>query len=291
MSDRSGPVQSSPDQSNFDTAVQWLVITDLDGTLLNHQSYAFDAALTAITDLQEKHIPVILNTSKTYMETISIQQMLGLSDPFIVENGSCLYLPKDQFLAPPGAVPRDNYWAVVMGVQQQGISEILQHIQLTDEQCIRLSQCSVEQAVALTGLSEAQAAQAISREFSEPLIWQADEAALQAFQKQLEAHGLTTLQGGRFLHVIGNCDKGCASTRLIECYSDRVKPKTVKIIALGDSANDAAMLAVADISIIVNSPSNHQLSKLISVDIQTKATAPEGWQEAISMVLTQLHLI
>ncbi len=286
MSDRSSPVQSSSD-----TAVQWLVITDLDGTLLNHQSYAYDAALVAITDLQEKNIPVILNTSKTYAETITIRRTLGLSDPFIVENGSCLYLPKDQFLAPPGAVSRDNYWVIVMGAQQQNISETLQHIQLTDEQCIRLSQCSVEQAVALTGLSEAQAAQAISREFSEPLIWQADEAALQVFQKQLAAHDLTTLQGGRFLHVIGDCDKGSASMRLIECYNDKVKSRTVKIIALGDSANDAAMLAVADISIIVNSPSNHQLSKLISADIQTKAAAPEGWQEAISTLLTKLQLI
>ena len=286
MSDQSIPVQSSPD-----TAVQWLVITDLDGTLLNHHSYAYDASLAAITDLQEKSIPVILNTSKTYAETINIRRALGLSDPFIVENGSCLYLPNDQFSAPPGAVSRDNYWAVVMGAQQQNISAILQHVQLTDEQCIRLSQCSVEQAVALTGLSENQAARAISREFSEPLIWQADEEALQAFQKQLEAHGLTTLQGGRFIHVIGDCDKGSTSMRLFEFYSDRVKPKTVKIIALGDSANDAAMLAIADISIIVNSPSNHQLSKLISANIQTKAAAPEGWQEAISTVLKQLHLI
>jgi mannosyl-3-phosphoglycerate phosphatase len=271
--------------------VQWLVITDLDGTLLDHHSYAYAAALTTITELQEKNIPVILNTSKTYAETITIRQTLGLCDAFIVENGSCLYLPKEQFSAPPDAVSRDDYWAIVMGAPQPEISEALQQLRLTDQQCIRLSCCSIEQAVALTGLSETQAAQAISREFSEPLIWQADDAALQAFQKQLEVYGLTTLQGGRFLHVIGDCDKGRASVRLLECYGDRVKPETVKVIALGDSANDAAMLAVADIAIIVNSPSNHQLSKLVCADILTKAAAPQGWQEGISTALTQLHLI
>lgn len=269
--------------------VQWLVITDLDGTLLNHQSYAYDASLTAITDLQDNNIPVIINTSKTYDETVAIRQTLGLSDPFVVENGSCLFLPKSQFTAPLDAELRDDYWAVVLGVRQQKITDILKNIEVTDEQCIRLSQCSVKQAVALTGLNEAQAEQAISREFSEPLIWKADEAALSVFQQQLEAHGLTTLQGGRFLHVIGDCDKGVASTRLIEYYDNSVTSKNTRIIALGDSANDAAMLTVADISIIVNSPSNHQLSKLVSADIQTESAAPEGWREAISMVQKRLH--
>jgi predicted mannosyl-3-phosphoglycerate phosphatase (HAD superfamily) len=179
------------DSSIISEDVRWLMVTDLDDTLLNHQSYAYDTSLNAITNLQDNNIPVILNTSKTYDETI---------------------------------------------------------------------------------------------EFSEPLIWKTDEASLSVFQQQLETHGLTTLQGGRFSHVIGDCDKGVASTRLIEYYDTSVKPINTRVIALGDSANDAAMLNVADISIIVNPPSNHQLSKIISADIRTEAAAPEGWREAISTV-------
>ena len=267
-----------------DENIQWLVITDLDGTLLNHHSYTLDAALNAIVILQEKSIPVILNTSKTYAETITIREKLGVTDPFIVENGSCIYLPKDQFDKHAGATSRDDYWEIIMGASQQTISDVLESIKVKEEDCIRLSQCTVQQVVTLTGLSEEQAAQAIAREFSEPLIWKTDEAALGAFLRKLELNALTTLQGGRFLHVIGDCDKGRATTRLIECYADNVKT-----IILGDSANDAAMLSVADISVIVNSPSNHQLRKLVSPDIQTKAVAPEGWQEAINEVLKQIN--
>jgi len=264
--------------------IQWLVITDLDGTLLNHDSYAVDAALNAIVLLQEKNIPVILNTSKTYAETITIRKMLDIHDPFIVENGSCIYLPKNQFAKLTGSTSREDYWAIEMGASQQAINEILRHIKLTEKHAIRLSQCTVEQAVALTGLSNEQAAQAISREFSEPLIWQADESLLDKFQQQLKLNALTILQGGRFLHVIGDCDKGRAMVRLIDCYTNKVKT-----IVLGDSANDAAMLTMADISVIVNSPSNHQLHKRVSPDIQTKASAPEGWQEAIKKALMQIH--
>jgi len=263
---------------------QWLVITDLDGTLLNHDSYNFDAAKKAIIDLQKKSIPVILNTSKTYAETKTIRQVLGLVDPFIVENGSSIYLPKNQFNKPVNASSREDYWELLLGASQKKIAEVLQNIKLTENNCIRFSQCTIEQAVALTGLSDEQAAQAINREFSEPLIWQADETTLLELQQQLKLNAMTTLQGGRFLHVIGDCDKGRAVTRLVECYADNVKT-----IILGDSANDAAMLAVADISVIVNSPSNHQLRKLFSPDIQTKATAPEGWQEAINEVLMQIN--
>ena len=274
------------DQSMPDQDTKWLVVTDLDGTLLNHHDYAFDAAQAAILELKEKAIPVVLNTSKTYAETLTIRDQLGITDPFIVENGSCLYLPLEQFDRPPGAKQRDTYWELVLGATQKKIDEALRSLDLGDDHCTRLSRCSIAEAVALTGLTEEQAEQAIAREFSEPLIWHAGEAALTEFQQQLDSFGLTTLQGGRFLHVIGECDKGLATQRLAEQYAG-----DVKIIALGDSANDAAMLNRADISVIVDSPSNHQLRKLVTADIQTKASAPEGWQQGIEAALDRIYPI
>ena len=279
MSDQAKPDQTMPDQTT-----QWLVVTDLDGTLLNHHDYAFDAAQVAIAELKAKGIAVVLNTSKTYAETLVIREQLGIGDPFIVENGSCLYLPVEQFDRPQHALQRDTYWELVLGATQKKIDDVLQFLDLGDDHCIRLSRCSVAEAVALTGLTEIQAEQAIAREFSEPLIWQAGEPALAELQKQLGRFGLTTLQGGRFLHVIGECDKGLATRRLVKEYAAEVK-----VIALGDSANDAAMLSEADISIIVNSPSNHQLRKLVTADIQTHASAPEGWREGIETALSRMH--
>jgi mannosyl-3-phosphoglycerate phosphatase len=280
------PDQQTTEEMITAGAVQWLVVTDLDGTMLNHDSYDMEAAKEAIKLLQDKNIPVILNTSKTYAETITIRQTLGIHDAFIVENGSCLYLPKNSFDRPPSATEREGYWSIILGASHKAIESIIQSIGLPDDAAVRLSRCSIEQTMELTGLNAEQAEQAVTREFSEPMIWQSDGSALAGFKQQLRQHGLTTLQGGRFLHVIGDCDKGVATKRLMSCYPDEVK-----VIALGDSANDAAMLCVADISIIVNSPSNHQLQELFTADIQTQQPAPDGWREAIEKSLKKIHLI
>ena len=240
----------------------------------------------AVLKLQDKHIPVILNTSKTYAETITIRKTLGIHDAFIVENGSCMYLPKSRFARPDNADERDEYWSIVLGALHRKVDAVLQDIGLTEDAAVRLSQCSVEQTIELTGLNVAQAKQAIAREFSEPLIWRGDAASLLSFEQKLKQHGLTTLQGGRFLHVIGDCDKGRATQVLLGFYVDNVKT-----IVLGDSANDAAMLSVADISVIVNSPSNHQLQELVTPDIQTQEPAPKGWREAIDRSLKLINLI
>ncbi|HHJ53507.1 MAG TPA: HAD-IIB family hydrolase, partial [Caldithrix abyssi] len=66
----------------------WVVFTDLDGTLLDAQTYSYLPALEAIQLLKEKHIPLIFCTSKTFSEARALQQQMGISDPFIVENGS-----------------------------------------------------------------------------------------------------------------------------------------------------------------------------------------------------------
>ncbi len=260
---------------------QWLVITDLDGTLLNHDNYTLDEALPAIQLLKEKQIPIIFNTSKTWVETLSIRQSLDIHDPFIVENGSCVFLPKSEFTdAPPAAVARESYWATTLGHSIRNIRAVLNSIGTPQTNYTRLSDCTIDEAVSLTGLTAEQARQAVDREFSEPLLWHADDESLAEFKRQLSSHGLTTLKGGRFLHVLGECDKGLAANLLKQYY-----PLPVKAIVLGDSPNDAAMLAIADISIIVNSPSSHDLEALVQADIKTTAAAPAGWAEGIHKAL------
>lgn len=263
---------------------KWLIFTDLDGTLLDHDTYSSGNATQTIQSLQDKEIPVIFNTSKTYYETVSLQQTLGVHDPFIVESGSCIYLPIGDFsVAPKGAGRRDNYWEITLGRSQQEISHVIEAINIPASNYTRLSKCTVDSAVALTGLTSKQAEQAIAREFSEPLIWHGTGSALESFQKQLAAYHLTTLQGGRFLHVLGDCDKGRASILLAEYFG-----QNTKIIALGDSANDAGMLSIADIPIIVSSPSSHQLEKMPKVTIRTSTAAPDGWVEGVNKALSMI---
>jgi len=273
--------------NNIDT--QWLVVTDLDGTLLNHHDYTTHGALPAIRKLRELNIPIIFNTSKTYSETISLQQQLEIEAPFIVENGSCIYFPKSlypEINQTESCHTRDHCWEIILGNTHSSISGILKSIDTPHSYYQLLSSCSPQEASTLTGLSIEQAGQAVSREFSEPLIWKQNDEALSVFKRKLKEHNLNTLQGGRFLHVLGNCDKGIATNKLKTILA--TEEKKIKTIVLGDSENDAAMLKVADISIIVNSPSSQALQNLVDPEIHTLREASAGWSEGVEAALIKI---
>ena len=66
----------------------YIIFSDLDGTLLDHKTYTFDPALEALSIIKSRQIPLILSSSKTRAEIERIQSHLTLKDPFIFENGS-----------------------------------------------------------------------------------------------------------------------------------------------------------------------------------------------------------
>jgi len=84
-----------------------VVISDLDGTLLDPESYSFDAALPALELLRAKGIPLVLCSSKTRREIEVYRQRLGNREPFIFENGGGICLPKGCFRFRLRSLPRN----------------------------------------------------------------------------------------------------------------------------------------------------------------------------------------
>ena len=75
----------------------YLIFSDLDGTLLDHNNYTFDQALPALNWIKKKNIPLILASSKTYEEMLHLQSELMIDHPFIFENGSGIHFQKKSF--------------------------------------------------------------------------------------------------------------------------------------------------------------------------------------------------
>ncbi|MDZ7359290.1 MAG: HAD hydrolase family protein [candidate division KSB1 bacterium] len=82
-----------------------LDFTDLDGTLLDHDTCDFSPALPALEALRAAQVPLILCSSKTHAEMKSWRERPGINHPFIAESGGALVVPKNCFARPhdPGA--------------------------------------------------------------------------------------------------------------------------------------------------------------------------------------------
>jgi mannosyl-3-phosphoglycerate phosphatase len=267
--------------------VTYIVFSDLDGTLLDHHNYSFHEAVVSITALQAQCIPIILNTSKTAVETFEIRAELNLDDAFIIENGAAAFLPKAQFLsAPPKTYSAGEFWCYELVKPVTHWQGLLQQFVLTNPPCFTsFSDMPVAQLSALTGLSPEQAKAAKSRAYGEVLHWTGTESSLKALQTFAEANGAKVHIGGRFVHFGGDTDKGRAMQWVAACYQALLS-KPLQTIALGDGHNDAPMSNLADFPIVIRSPVNAPPHLTTTADVRTSASCgPLGWQEEISRFL------
>jgi len=264
-----------------------LIFTDIDGTLLDHFDYSFSHVIDVIAALNERHIPIIANTSKTFAEMEKLQQTIGFHSPFISENGAVIYIPVGYFdQQPEGTITQGYYWVKAFCQPREYWLELLkQHAQAFNDDFIGFSSLSVAALCELTDLSPDNAKLALVRHYSEPLLWQGDAGRQQAFITLMASHGAHILQGGRFLHVGGDSDKGKAMMWLADVYAQQYQT-SVTTIALGDSGNDTAMLEAADIAIQIKSPI-HGFPALTPKKPSIKSTeyGPKGWAECINQVL------
>jgi mannosyl-3-phosphoglycerate phosphatase len=105
----------------MDNGAPLVVITDLDGTLLDHHSYSYAAALPALNRLKQLAIPLILCSSKTATELQQLRNRLDNDAPFVSENGACIHLPgKDgRIQTIPFAPPRTAILALLRRIRQE----------------------------------------------------------------------------------------------------------------------------------------------------------------------------
>ena len=280
----------------------FLISSDIDGTLIDHHNYSFDAALPALERCQSLGVPIILNTSKTYQETLTIQEKLGIKAPIIVENGSALFFPKALDINSDDSVINnsliDNTHSAtevkVFGVERLKVLDFIQSIRKSKKwQLEGFNDWSAQDIAKKTGLSLEAAEQASLKLFSEPFIWHDTEAALSEFILLARHKNLKVLKGGRFYHLQGDTDKAKPLNWLMQNLHKmfKLEPKrniksTTRLICLGDSHNDIAMLNIADIPICVRSPVTDYPS--LSTDkgiIYTNSFGPAGWCESILTIL------
>ena len=297
------------------------MFTDIDGTLvdINTAEYGKETA-KLIRLIKERNIPLILTSAKTRLEQNKIREDLGISDPFIVENGGAIVIPKGYF---PDYALRDikyplretqetkngardvNHEIVVeLGKPADYIRAKLSDIRKKYSINFRgVADISVEKLSNLALISREQAKRMAQRNYGETIL-QIQSEDIARFIKYVHEDGMKVIHGGRFFDVTVGTDKGIAVGILKKLFKDKFH-NNVTFFGIGDSTNDIPMLNLMDIPILVqrqnstwvddgeikmknavdSSRSSISSNKLIKVE----GIGPNGWEKAIHKIILELN--
>ncbi len=264
----------------------FVIYTDLDGTLLDHESYQYDLAIPALRLLKQQKFPVVPVTSKTRAEVIPLLNELELDSPLVVENGAAVFLPEafgsdikeltakmDGYFVKAFA-PDMEFWQMITDV----LHELLPNTFST------FSEMSALEITELTGLSIDEAERAGQREFSDPLHWFGSDQQLNRLTDYCKQKDINVVRGGRFVHLLKGSDKGKAVQWLHKIMQQQFK-EPMTSIGLGDGENDLALLDAVDLPVQIRSPT-HDFPKYEHEKLyRTKAFGPAGWAEAVFTLL------
>ncbi len=260
-----------------------VVITDLDGALLDAGAQGTRHADSGLEMLRLRGIPLVFCTSKTRAEIEFWRARLSNSHPFIAENGGAVYLPRGYFpFAIPSAAIRGDYDVVQFGSPLSALIETL--AEASDKSGIRVRafhHMNVREISASTGLPIEQAELASLREYDEP--FEIPGPRHRPLLKAIEKRGMRWTRGGRFYHITGGHDKSTAVQFLCGLYR-RAWGEAV-IAGLGDAPNDIGFLCSVDIPVVVRSAHASEVRRAAPHSRVTRARGAAGWNEAVLRLL------
>ncbi len=269
--------------------MDWLIATDLDGTLLDDGYPVAEAAraLDALCDFLAQQDPqatlrTVLASSKTCAELIPLANRCASAPLIVFENGAGWAHPPPMGEGPPAHC--GGFQAECLATI--GYAEIrarLTRLRHRGFDFRGFGDWSAAEVAARTGLQEPDAHAAKQRTASEPILWQGTGEALLAFTSELERNGLSLTQGGRFMHVAEPHSKGAALAR-IEAQCSTPGGPLFKL-ACGDAANDLDMLRRADLALVFpNRDGSYIMAEGAGV-AHAPSAGPETWLACASRLI------
>jgi mannosyl-3-phosphoglycerate phosphatase family protein len=213
------------------------------------------------------------------------QEMMDIEEfPFIVENGSAVYTTNSYF--DYDLVGKtEKYDCYKLG---KNYSEIVKFLESTsakfDHKILGFHNTDKNEIIKRTQLSEEAVVLAMQREYSVPVFY--DEYSKEILSEEVKTNNLKILFGGRFMHILGNTDKGKALNFVKQGFIEKFNMNKLKSIAIGDTLNDEAMLKEADIKILVKRY-NDEYDQRVQIDnlIYSPYIGPKGWNHSILKIL------
>ena len=240
--------------------VQRILVTDLDGTLLDHHSYQPGEAGPVVQALQSRGVMLVFASSKTQAEQQHLADQLHVAPLMVVENGGAvvegdetlgLGLPRDEIRASLHRAAADS------GAVVQGYADV-----------------PPDQVAAWTGLQGDALQRALQREWSETFVLV--EGDPDALADRLGPTGVQISRGGRFWTAHGRHDKGTAVDTILSRHPG------ADSAGVGDAPNDAPMLRAVDHPFQVRNVRDEWAALDVPGLTRVDGIGPSGFVEAVS---------
>ncbi len=298
--------QANAELSKNKQGKRLVVFSDLDGTLLDHDSYSYNDALEAMNALKKAGAKLVICTSKTRAEIEAFRKETSNSDPFVSENGGAIFIPKGYFsrelvesslkstdtrLSNASLKELDGYLVVELGYPYTKIVLALNELKAMGYNLLCFSDMDEEKVSELTGLPVSRAKLAKQREYDEAFIClEKNQEKIAELESHLSREGFKLTKGGRFYHLMGNSDKGLAVKILTTLYKKCFSEQEIITAAFGDSKNDFPMLLAADYGFLVQKKSRSYAKDAPEKAIKVDGIGPVGWNKAVLKLIKQLGL-
>jgi mannosyl-3-phosphoglycerate phosphatase family protein len=269
--------------------LQKVVFTDIDGTLIDLISGKYGESDKLIYTLRENNVPIVLCSAKTFAEQNKIRDDLGLMDPFIVENGGAIIIPKNYFdfqfdIEQTRIKEEQGYIIIELGESTREIRTKLAEIKKKLKIEFKgVADVSIEELSRLATMPIDYAKRMSEREYGETIL-QIKKSDIPTFATSIEKMGIKVIHGGRFFDVTMGTDKGKAVSILINLFRKKYRNQ-IKFFGVGDSANDASMLKLMDVPMVVQKPDSSWSELEIKNVIRLKGIGPEGWKSAFDKIM------
>lgn len=256
--------------------------SDLDGTLLDHDTYSYDLSLEGITLLREHSIPLIPVSSKTFYEISGLMKKLSLNSPFAFENGSGIAWPGTE---------HEYYNLEIAGPGIEQLRDFFPEFErISGKKLISLLSLDINEISEITGLGMDLSALAKKRLSSIPFLAQdkhlLSDDEIKEINLKLQGNGLHITKGSRFNHLIPlQSGKDRAVKKIIEFYRGEYNDE-ILTGAAGDSINDLPMFECVDHPYIIRKKDSSSVyftrAKIINEN------GPEGFTLAVKDFLQKV---
>ena len=258
-----------------------LIFTDLDGSLLDRDTFKFDKISKYIKDLISKGIFIIPNSSKTKKEIDSFNIELDEDLPFVVENGAAIYNLNLIHSSFPEKISLSREINEILEIFNKKVSSNQK------SKCKFIKDLTSERQSQIFGLPKEKIKLAIKREYTIPLLFGGSKVEKTNLFKSVSDAGLSLLEGGRVINLCDKISKSQAMKNVVKIFKKISKERLVTI-GVGDNLNDLDMLKNSDIPCLVFNDKFTMEKININNCIVSKKPAPEGWEEVVKLALDKI---